>query len=219
MVYEKEIDFLLNYDYTEIEKIPGQISSIDETTKAILQELQKDPTDPTSLDSPEPTEFQLKILEAIESNTIESKENPADTPVQSIVLPEVVAEETTEEATGEEAAKEEATEEEAAKEEVPEEEAVTEETAEEVLEEEVLEEELPVEEPIDYLQLMYEEMKVQNETTVQLTEQLEAMQIQNDVSNHADHVLSTYGLIIIPGLIIIYALNKLIKPFTSYSSY
>ena len=42
---DDQLQYILNYDFTEIEKIPGQIGSIDENTKAILEELQKNNED------------------------------------------------------------------------------------------------------------------------------------------------------------------------------
>lgn len=185
-MYEKEIEFLLDYDWSEVQKVPSQIRSIDETTKAILEELKKD----SPLVTEEPTEFEMRILQVLEEpQTLQAtntetltEEPPVEEPSAEEPLPE-------------------------------------EPTVEEPLPEEPPVEEEPVETPIDYSKLIYEELAKQNDQSVIISEQLAEIQAQNEITNSADHLWSTYGLIIIPGLIIVYVLNKMIRPFTSYSSY
>lgn len=182
-MYEKEIEFLLNYDYTEIQKIPSQISSIDETTKAILEELKKD----SSLVTEEPTDFEMRILQVLEE------------PQQ---LQATESEALTEEPTAEEPLTEEPTVEEPLTEEPP-------------VEEEVLTEE-STETPIDYNQLIYEELVKQNEQSVLISQQLDEIHQTGVYSNEADGMVGLYLMWIVPFFIIIYFFTVVIKPYTRF---
>lgn len=200
---DEQFQLLVNYDYTEIEKIPGQISSIDETTKAILQELQKE----TPLESSEPTEFEMKILEVLETQTVEPLENPADTPKENIVVPveEVPVEEVPEEVVEEEPVEEVSVDE------------VEEVTEEEAVEEIPVEEEVPVEDSVDYLQLLYQEVKTQNELDQQnhvaIVEHLESLEAHGAYTNEVDAMTGMYLMWVVPFLLIVLLFSKFINPF------
>ena len=125
------VEQLLKYDYTEIEKIPGQISSINENTKAILEQLEKN--------NQSTEEFQTFMM--TEEPTL--VEEPTGDETEEVPIEEAVIEEITEEDSSE------------VTEELPEEET----------------EVPPVEEPIDYMPLIYEELQTQNELLVEVANQ------------------------------------------------
>lgn len=187
-MYEKEIEFLLSYDYKEIQKIPSQISSIDETTKAILEELKKD----SPLVTEEPTEFEMRILQVLEEPQT----------LQAANTETLTEEPTTEEPPAEELLTEEPTAEEPLIEEPP-------------VDEEVLSEE-PSETPIDYNQLIYEELVKQNEHSVHISQQLDEIHQTGVYSNEADGMVGLYLMWIVPFFIIIYFFTVVIKPFTRF---
>lgn len=126
------LENLLEYDYTEIQKIPSQLQGIEQNTKQIIEELQKN--------NEGTKEFQSFLMESTDPLPVE--EPPADEP-EEVPTDEAVTEETIldEEITD-----------------VPLDEVPEEEVTEEVLEEIPAE----TEEPIDYMPLIYEELQTQN---------------------------------------------------------
>lgn len=86
---DKIIEQLLNYDYTEIEKIPGQISSINDNTKAILEQLQK---------QNESTEEFQTFMMTEEPTLVEEPtgDETEEVPIEEAVTEEIVVEDSTE---------------------------------------------------------------------------------------------------------------------------
>lgn len=189
---DEQLQSILDYDYTEIEKMPGQISSIDETTKMILEELQKE----QPLESVEPSAFEMRVLEVLENESTENGELVDENPIDEVLVEESPVEEEPVE-------------------EVPVDEV--EEVTEEATGEEEVVEELPVEDEVDYLQLLYQEMKTNNELDQQnqtaIIEYLEVIEEQGLETNQVDGMMGLYMMWLIPLAVVISIGAKILNPF------